>query len=330
MDPLINGIEIFRHVLSQYSWTETNDIVEAKSLLDKLINETRGLVIMDFLDAGSWDSIEGIEIKDNCLVMKWHDYRGKIENVIDKEMRSFVFPADLYASVLHFNELRIINTERAPIILLRGYAMKDKEIKKLISNNAQEFNFFDDNTNFSKTAVARTQDAIEVYYCINTPIFSSVIIPKRIGLSSSDSKKILYRVNLIDAGLRLNKVKIALEDEKLTDKDVICEKSNSVRRVFESILKVECCYRYRQINVKKDYSDLMLGDLVKEVKEFREDSIKSLLNQIVVLANELSHDSGKPVTRDKGLSLVALAIVYNQLLTGDINSNLNPHFKNML
>ena len=197
-------------------------------------------------------------------------------------MRMLAFPASLYSSLIKFKELRILHTKRFPAFLIRGFALKDKEIKKILNKDSTEYNLFDNKDNFSKLAVRKINSQFETYTCLNTPIFSMLIIPKNCGLSSFDSKKALFSYNLADAITRLNKVKNELENENLDDEDIICEKSNSIRRIFEYILKVELCYKYRQLSVKKDYSDLMLGDLMKLIKPFREESINDFLTRITV------------------------------------------------
>jgi hypothetical protein len=222
--------------------------------------------------------------------------------------------------------LRIIPTKQFPLILLRGYAIKDKEIKNIF-RGASELKILDNKDNFSKRVIFKKDNHWQVLDCLNTPIFSVIIIPKNCGASSSDSKKVLYSYNLHESLVRLNKIKNELENEELKDTDIICEKSNSVRRVFEYVLKVECCYRYRQINAKKDYSDLMLGDLIGLIKEFREDHLREILNKITIWSNELSHESGKPITKEKALLLVFLTISYTALLRAEIKLKPYPHLE---
>ena len=78
--------------------------------------------------------------------------------------------------------------------------------------------------------------------------------------------------------------------------------------------------------MKKSYSELLLGDLVGLMKDFRSEAEKINLNSIVRLANELSHDSGKPVTKVKALQLVTFVKNYCEALDREIYTNPNPHF----
>lgn len=326
MDPIKEGNLIFQEVANSVTWKETKSIDEATYLIEKLIEDTKGLVIVDFLDSGNWDCIHGIE-KDktnNILKLHWRDYRDDSEDKLSKEVRMMAFPASLYSSIIKFKELRILDTKRYPVFLIRGFALKDKEIKKHLNPGATEFKILDNNDNFSKLALRKTTDSIESYTCLNTPIFSMIIIPKNSWMNAFDSKQGLLSYNISDSLFRLNKVKVELENEKLEDEDIICEKSNTVRRILEYVLKVELCYRYRQVTVKKDYSDLMLGDLIKLIKPFREKEIGEFLTKMTVSSNELSHESGKPITREKALLLVYMASLYTSLLKSEMNLNTFP------
>lgn len=328
MDALTEGDKIFTKVAESVDWTKTTSLIEAKDLLTNLITETKGLVILDFLDSGNWDCIESIEANEDSGVLNlhWHDYREKEESDEDKEMRMLAFPAQLTSSLIKFKELRILKTKRFPVFLIRGYALKDKEIKALLVEGSSDYKLLDNKDNFSKLAVRKIDEHFETYTCFNTPIFSMIIIPKNCGVSAMSSKKALFSYNLNDSLARLDKVNKELDKEDLTDEDTICEKTNTVRRIFEYVLKVELCYRYRQVNVKKDYSNLLLGDLMKLVKPYREDSIQDLLTKITVWSNELSHESGKPITRVKASAVSYMTIMYTKLLESEMK--IFPYPKN--
>ncbi len=330
MKAIKEGDKIFSEVANTVAWTETQSLEEAKELLENLRIETEGLVIVDFLDAGNWDCIEGIEAdsENGFLKIHWRDYRDANETVEGKEMRMMAFPASLTSLLIKFKELRIVKTKNYPVFILRGYALKDKEIKTYLGKDSTEFKIFDNKDNFSKLAVRKIDTQFETYSCLNTPIFSMIIIPKNSGASAFSSKKALLSYNLTDSIIRLNKVKDELEKEDLVDEDTICEKANSVRRIFEYVLKVELCYRYRQLSVKKDYSDLMLGDLMNLVKPYREESINDFLRQITMWSNELSHESGKPIKREKALALVYMTILYTNLLKSEMSLKPYPDNEN--
>jgi hypothetical protein len=327
MNPITEGDKIFKKVVEPITWSNTKNISEAKKLLESLIAETKGLIITDFIDSDNWDKIDGIEINEekNILFLHWHDYREKQEDEHRKMVRRMVFPAELTSCFLHFNELRIVHTKAFPLIFLRGYAIKDKEIKKLFPDNTS-IDITNNEENFSKRVVVLRNNMGEVYECLNTPIFSMVFLPKNCFASSTDSKELLFQYNLSDSILRFQKIRKALEKDSAKDLDEICEKANSIRRIFEYVLKVECCYRFGQINLKKEYSDLRLGDLISLIKSNHENYIVELLNQIRDLSNEFSHETGKPVLKENAVQITLLAILYTERLKSLIRMKPNPHY----
>lgn len=327
MDPIRQGIEIFNKIHKEIGKNSITDTRDFEIFLNKLISYTEGWVIVDFLDAGNWDCIKSFEINHETrrVYINWHDYRNKIESEEDKYIRSMVFPGDINGLTFNFQELRLIKVGDISIFSFKGYAVSSKEVARIMSKDTEQFKIIDDSDNFSVETVRKINNHWQTYNYLNTPIFSTLIIPKNLDISASTSKKILFAFNLENSIERVNKVTFDLsqQDEEI---DFICEKANTLRRVMENILKIECCYRYRQIRVKKSYSELLLGDLVRLMKGFRNNSEKINLNTIVRLANELSHDSGKPVTVVKALQLATLVKEYCEALDREIDINPNPHF----
>lgn len=327
MDPIKEGSEIFNQIHQNIGKDVITDIKEFEEFMKMLLAETKGLVIVDFLDAGNWDRIENFEIDadSNRVFINWHDYRNRGEQEDEKMMRSMVFPCDVYGLCMQFQELRLFKIGDLSVFIFRGFALSPKEVSKVMIKDTTKFKIIDDSDNFSLKTVRQIDNQWQSYDFLNTPIFSTVILPKNIGINASTSKELLFAYNLMYCTDRILKVinDVTTGEEEL---DFLCEKSNTLRRVMENILKIECCYRYRQINVKKSYSELLLGDLIGLVKEFRSEEQRSNLTIIVRLANELSHDSGKPVTKIKTFELANLVKKYCEALEFDIYSNPNPHF----
>ncbi len=108
-----------------------------------------------------------------------------------------------------------------------------REIQTYLAKDSTEFKIFDKKDNFSKLAIRKIDSQYEAYTCLNTPIFSMIIIPKNVGVSASLSKEALFSYNLRESIVRLNRVKDELEKEDLINEDIICEKANTVRRIFD-------------------------------------------------------------------------------------------------
>ena len=327
MDPITQGTKIFSKIHQEIGKNSITDTREFEDFLKKLISQTKGLVIVDFLDANNWDYIKSFEIDHETkkVCINWHDYRKITESEENKYIRSMVFPGDVDGLTFDFQELRLIKVGDISIFSFRGYAVSSKEVGIIMSKDTTQFKVIEDSDNFSVEIVRKINNEWQTYRYLNTPIFSTLIIPKDLNINASVSKKILFAFNIENSIERINRVDFDL-NEKDEEVDFICEKSNTLRRIMENILKIECCYRYKQIRVKKSYSELLLGDLVGLIKKFRSEGEKVNLNSIVRLANELSHDSGKPVTKIKALQLVTLVKDYCEALDREIHANPYPHF----
>jgi hypothetical protein len=323
-DPVYESHKIFSDSIKNINWDKTTSLIEAADFLNELVNKTTGLLIIDYLDSGNWDSLASVEKVDQkgYLILNWRDYRDTEEDRKLKEIKKF-FPANLNSTIIKFKELRILKTKNYPVFLIRGFSIKDKEIRKYLSKNSKDFELTDNEDNFSKTFYREFDDHLEKFKILNTPIFSMLILPKNSSLNSFDSKSLLFDYNLNDCLKRIEKVENSLNNENIDDEDFICEKANTIRRILENVLKIELCYRFRQVNVKKGYSDLKLGDLIKHLKPHKEEYMLEYLTTMIIWSNELSHDSGIPIIRAKALLLSKYAHLYTNILINDII--INPH-----
>lgn len=320
MDPIKEGNIIFQEILNKLSNKEvTRSIEDLEILLNGLMFDAKGLIILDFMDSGNWDMIDGFNIdkNTNTVHIHWHDFRSKNN---EYDMVRLVFPAELYSLFFHFQSIKIIEFSSFPAFLIQGYALSDKEVKKYLSVNVEEF-VLEDKNNFSKDAYRKINGRWQTIKVLNTPIHSMLIIPKNCNLSVGDSKEILFEFNLDQCLKRTEAVKEEVEIIDEFDVDQICEKANTLRRILENSLKIELCYR--DITINKGYSQLLLGDLIAKVKNFYDDKFQVIFGKMVSLSNELSHDSGKPITRAKVYLLYTLVFLYIEFLKSTIK--LYPH-----
>jgi hypothetical protein len=316
MDPITDGTAIFKNLAENFGNKKITQLSEIKRFFSELIKQTDGWVILDFLDTGNWDKIEAFELSDDgLLTLVWHDYRTAEESEDDKEIRSMVFPASLYSLGISINSIVPIVGEKVAIFLLNGYAKTEKEINKIYKEGTSEYKVFN-NSFFEKRIVRKISEHWEVidYHC--TPIYSLAIIPKKSRISSFDSKRVLYTYNIQDLVQRLALVIEALDTVDTTNYDLICEKVNTARRILESALKIECCYR--EIEIKEDYSKLLLGPLLNYVKVLKDEDFQPVLGKMAELLNEFSHDSGKPIDLDKAKVACILVMTYIKLFQVEI------------
>jgi hypothetical protein len=282
------------------------------------MESTKGWVILDFLDAANWDRIESFRVdhETGILTLVWHDYRESEEPPEARELREMVFPADVYRLDISIQAIAPIVGDDAALFLINGHARTLKRIRGMYKPRTTEFGIRDESF-FEKRVVRRIHGFWEVidFHC--TPIYSLAVLPKNLGISSLESKDLLFIYNLEEALHRLAAVLGALESGNQADGDFICEKVNTARRVLETVLKIECCYR--DIKPKAAYSQILLGSLADLVTKVRPD-VKPELKKMAQLLNEFSHDSGKPIVLEKALLACQLVEGYVRGLTDEIQN----------
>lgn len=316
MDLNKGGTAIFKSLAESFGSQRITQISDIRKFFTELLGQTEGWVILDFLDTGNWDRIEAFDLSDDgLLTLVWHDYRTVEESEVEREIRQMIFPASLYALGISVNSIVPIVGEKSAIFLLNGYTKTEKEINRLYKEGSSEYRIYS-HSFFEKRIVRKVSEHWEdiQYHC--TPIYSLAIIPKKSGLSSFDSKRLLYTYNIQDLAKRLASVIAALDTVDRADHDLICEKVNTARRIFESVLKIECCFR--EIEIKDDYSKLLLGQLLNYVKGFKDEEFQPTLGRMAELLNEFSHDSGKPIDLDRAKLACMLVMTYIKIFQMEI------------
>lgn len=326
MDPISQGGDIFQKIFNKYPNDEIKNIEQVYKLLKEIIEETEGLVILDFLDAGCWDCLGSVEIDEEkgYLILNWHHYSGNNqESSLDKAISTGNITRSLLIS---FQKLIIGRHEKFPFISIKGFYDDEKKMKNYLSNRKgyNKVSRIDNESNFHKSFVINNEKDEYYFDCYNTPIYSLLIIPKNTAGSSRMSLEMLFKINFHFCLQRLEKIEAFMKSNKL-DEDDICEKSNTIRRIMESFFKIECCYQNRfrflfdddvkisemyRFNFKKEYKSMLYGDLVKLLKPIKTEGEKRMIKQISIISNELSHDSGLPITLDKLKELLKLSIEY--------------------
>ena len=316
MHSLDDSPMIFREIAEKFGQGAIADRSRIDEFFKELETRTTGLVILDFLDLANWDQIEKftMDTESGILTLTWHDYRDVMETSDDREMRQMVFPASLYSCALQVKSIVPIIGKKLALFFINAYAKTEKEIRNLYKQGADEMKILD-NSFFEKRVVRKASGHFEIidFHC--TPVFSLAIVPKRSGIGSHDSKELLYSYNFGVALDRLNRVIESLDSIDASDNDEISGKVNTVRTIMEFVLKVECCSR--EINLPKNYSQVLLDDLIARVKHHKEAPIQTMLGRFAEVANEFSHDSGNPIDLSKAKFVAQLALVYASLVKSE-------------
>ena len=335
LDPIASGSKIFVNLFNEIGVDEItySDSETLTATLNKLLSATEGWVIVDFLDCGNWDCFGSFSIdkESGLLFLNWHTYTGK------NDILSFVegqgYKPTISTLMLHFKDLKFERMKNFPFIALRGFAIKDKEAKNYFRKFDPEVkNVAHAKENFYSLYTLDRGSYVEDCYCLCTPIYTILIIPKDTAAATVDSQKILFLYNYHNCSSRIQKIKYLIQKEKNDDEDSLCGRANSIRRIFEYALKIECCHQ-KQLNYElfwngdlpedalefnNEYSDMLLGKLVSMLRVLKNEEEIIQLNKIVRLANELSHDSGKPVTRESAIQLSESTVEYIENLMSKI------------
>lgn len=332
MDPIKEGNDIFINVLSHFE-EQINNIDIAHKLISEIIDQTNGWVIVDFIGYGGWDALKRVEVDSSngylYLIEGESDENGM--PILHNEAKKINYRSGL---AFHFKDLIQFSGKNLSAVFLRGYAVKKKTIKKRFSKNSTNFKTSDFEKRHFRLQFERIKDSVKESFDVhNTPIYSTVIIPKNTPLSYGDSQELLFAINFEICNLRLNQRLSQLRTVETNDEDSICEKVNTGRRIFEFVLKIECClikdkvflmdYEVDESSTEfdKDYSELMLGDLTKLVNPFKPSNRQKDLNVIIRKSNKLSHDSGEPIIHSEAIELLQLLVDY----TTELSNILKDH-----
>lgn len=355
MDPIEKGNDIFIDILSKYP-EQSNDLRCAQILLTDLIKATHGLVIVDFIGYGGWDSLKQVQSDSKngylYLIDRESDKNGM--PILYGEKKAIHYRSGL---ILHFKDFIQFSGKNLSGIFLRGYAVKEKTVKKNFSKGCTDFKILDYEKRHFRIQFERKIDSINESFDVhNTPIYSIAIVPKNTPLSYHDTQEILFAINFEISSNRLRQRLSQLQQVAIHDEDSICEKVNTGRRIFEFVLKIECCLIKDKVflmdyivdkkspDFDKDYTELMLGDLSKLVHPFKPKNRQKDLNSIIRKSNKLSHDSGEPIIHSEAIKLFQLLLDYtlelskalkdHKLLTAHYSTNFekrkierNPNFK---
>jgi len=285
------------------------------SFWSRLMTETSGLVIVDFLDDSNWDYITAAryETGDGFLQLIWRDYSDRR----DGDLSELMFSAKTYGMLMRLQEVRVF----ASFVALRGYAMKQKEFDALLARETDEY-AVERESLFRRSVYARSGHDWALWQVHVAPLFSVAILPKGVGASGWSAPKILYLLNFEVSSESLLAQQSRLAGAAPGDTTSVTECANTIRRIFESVLKVECAYR--RLHPSREYPDLMLGDLVAALKKARDQDERAKLNNAVRVLNEYSHDSGFPVVRERLADVCGFIIEYTRELQAEVSTKLRP------
>jgi len=298
---------IFKEVFDDFNINKTKDINIAKKLLQKIIYETNGSVVVDFLGNENFDHLDYIESDNDMLKLYWKYSNGN---------NKFLLPPHNKRVDIAFEKLELIKYSDINVgIVLKGFYRDKNEIKQYYHNKEKikkmyefyevKWSLFYNELNFDK----RQRGALENFQVTFLPwrYYNILILPKENLPSVGDTTKILILKNLFDIENSLtnnfHKFNINFED----DEDFITMYGNRFRKTIEKLLKF--ILLASKIMFKDNYEKDMIGNLLEQIKEelkkeknhlnyYDNDSLKTIIEKIENdnLLNNLnlcSHDNVK-------------------------------------
>ncbi len=307
-DVVEHGLDLFQEFADIYGDT-INTLDTAKRFFEDFMEQTKGWVIVDFLDTDNWDCIRKIEVdKQNGLI--WFYWQIPSGNPFEEEIRKIVFPLGYYGMCLKFDNVRFLKGKRNCClgVVVNGYTIQNNDVEKFAKHDSWKIMATDAKSSFFSTSLVREKNGVYQHWrFINTPISSFWIIPKRLNIHPQDSEKLLYMygVEKCENNLKIayNKAKSLNNVRTEEQRKVIKASAHDMRTVAESLFKLIVCFYQKELPQKgynykvRDYNLSRLGDLADPLKKtiFIQDIERSRINEITTIANDLSHDSGNPV-----------------------------------
>lgn len=303
-----SGHEIIDRIANETNFA-TDSIADATAILGRVIKETKGLLIVDFLDASDWDCLADVKcnINNNILTLYWRvpETDSEINN-----SRKMALSWD-YLNI-KFQHMRIAQDKngKAVGIMLQGYSYPVKEARKNLSENGIDDVVIIEDRMFASELQGTKNGIIHNVTTIKTPVVSMWIIPKSLGcISAVDSSLILYRDNLnrIERILKYAFVELTnlcSSGNSLEREIRIIEqrsKVNIIRQEVEALFKLIVCYKqqhtYEEPIKKLTKYAIEIGDLQRPVLDFFDgiDGVNQMIREVVDTVNLYSHDSGNPI-----------------------------------
>ena len=141
----------------------------------------------------------------------------------------------------------------------------------------------------------------------------------RFTYTKTGNERLLYSHNYHVALARLNAVVADLDSSDPKSSDNIAEKVNTVRRIMEFVLKVECCSR--ELTLNRNYSQVLLGDLISTVKSNKEPHVRTLLGKLARNAGLMMTMPYRHLASPSSIFLRRLSPIFN---TASSNQTVTP------
>ncbi|CAM4342080.1 hypothetical protein PAAL109150_21670 [Paenibacillus alkaliterrae] len=264
------------------------------SFLKDLHENTGGLFIVDHFSLYNYDNIFNIEHHGDYIHFIWKDFekdpppRGFEETIMEVYNAHYIFSLCNIQKTIFFDLNGHIYVLVMPIIAEIKEVKKYLGIDKLDSNKVR----VDENLEKLFTTIRYIKDN-KIHECIlhSLPFFSFLLQPKEKERDAGFSQIILMYATLDYVNDRLQKVKSKIKFVAQYDFDEIRASGNIIRTILESLVKYYSIYHGYSLP-EDHYGNNLLGKLKKNLKN-DDLMVQYLKQEMINLANEFSHDTGK-------------------------------------
>lgn len=279
---------------------ETNDIYTSKNIIEEIINQTTGKLVVDFLGTENFDHLDFVECDDAILKLYWKYSNGD----------NMVFTHNIRIDIA-FDKLEFIENVG---VVLKGLYKSKKELREYYFNKEgitnklhspaeieerEKFNFYY-RLNFDK----KQRGSLENFEVTFLPwrYYNILILPRENLPSKTFTSQFLIRKNLLDIKFEIEKSIKKFKEYPIDNEHDITMFGNRFRKSLEALLKF--ILLASNIMFKENYEKDMLGSILEQLKE--------------ALANQSSYHR-----YDKDILPKVIKKVENNLLT---NLNLCSHY----
>lgn len=321
--------QLFLDLWSEY---DCPDVIYRKEIINEFLHElvkrSDTNIVLDHYSQINFDYISKIEVRNNYTLIHWYDnsdFRQKYLNEgrldgID-EMRWAICDYALHEYLLlDISKIRFVKTNNHLFVLLLSNLIQPHEIKKNILGENELIVQHNNSSELYTRYLFYEGDPknLIIHSCIigNLPYYTCVIQPKEKIPSTIISKKILLLATISEVKERLTKIqeRLAIIDDY--DLDELTDIGNRIRRVLEYTIKYYCVIKnidLSKLQIDQKYGHITLGELRKAVNDYGE---ITLSKDLIITANESSHDSGHVFSKEEIESLSHDAIeIINKIST---------------
>lgn len=300
--------QLFIDIWEKYgSPSEIDDAETIYSFFTELVEKSKHYIVLDHYSHINFDEVIKVEYDKANSIFKfyWLDnnkYRIKNLNHELEEFERLIWYTSGYCTyeymAIDINKIKFIKNGNHIFILIQSNVVSKKELRKKIvgKNEIIEIEDCTDELYARYTFWEGNPENLIKIECIanNLPYYVCVIQLKENIPNVDISKRLLLLHTINEINNRLEKVKSALRNE-IADRDELFSKGNIIRNIMEFALKHFCVIMNIPIEIEQKYGFIELGDLRKKIKDKLNIEIE---NNLIIKANELSHDSGKKYTID--------------------------------